>query len=187
MTPQPLPWRVTRARLRADRARLVALLSAAHGGAPRSLWLHPSYICVLLHRLSHHFHRAGRRHLARLFWHANVLITGADISPPADIGEGFVVMSPAGVAVSGKAGRNLTLMPLTGLGGEVGRREDIGAGPGLPVLGDDVVIEPYSGVLGPVRVGNRVRIGAHVVLTRDVPDDTIAEAHRPKLVRRRSA
>jgi serine O-acetyltransferase len=185
VSPGPLPWSVTRARLRADRARLSGLLEAAQGAPPRFVSLHPSFVCVLLHRLSHHHFRAGRRHLARLFWHANVVITGADISPPADLGEGLVVMSPPGTAVSGKAGRNLTLMPLAGLGGEVGRRDDVGAGPGLPVLGDDVVMEPNCGVLGPVRVGSRVRIGAAVAVTQDVPDDTIAAAHRPRLVRRR--
>jgi acetyltransferase-like isoleucine patch superfamily enzyme len=85
----------------------------------------------------------------------------------------------------GHAGRNLTVMPCAGLGGEIGRRHDAGAGPGVPFLGDDVVLEPHCGVLGPVRVGNRVRVPAGIGLTRDVPDDAILEGARVRLLPRR--
>src|SRR4029077_20112239 len=108
-----------------------------------------------------------------------------DISPPAELGEGLVIMSPAGTAISGVADRNLTLMPCAGVGGEVGRWEDVGAGPGLPVLGSDVVLEPHCGVLGPIRVGHRVRLCAGVVVTRDVADDTMVEGPALRFLRRR--
>jgi serine O-acetyltransferase len=184
VTEAPLTWRETRRRLAADRARLRDLLGVARGEGLRWLALHPSYVCVFLYRLSHHLHRGGHRHLARVFWYANVLMTGADISAPADLGEGLVIVSPAGIAVSGKAGRNLTLMPLAGMGSELGRRDDIGGGPGLPVVGDDVVLEPNCGVLGPIRIGHRARVGAAVAVTRDLPDDCVAEAHAPRVVPR---
>jgi len=179
-----LSWRRTRALIRADYRRLVALLEAGSGEAPVLAAVHPSFVCVFLFRIASHLHRAGHRYRARLVWHLNVLLTGADISAPADIGRGFVVLAPPGTAVSGKAGRNLTLMPLAGIGGELGRREDVGGGPGLPVIGHDVVLEPNCGVLGPVRIGDRVRIGAAIAVTRDVPDDTVAEAHPPRHFRR---
>src|SRR5438105_5363064 len=108
--------------------------------------MHPSFLCVLFYRLSNHFFRAGNKRIARVFWHLNMLITGADISPPVDLGGGLVIMTPAGTAIMGNAGRNLTVMACAGLGGEIGRHEDIGAGPGLPVLGDDVILEPHCGV-----------------------------------------
>jgi serine O-acetyltransferase len=113
---------------------------------------------------------------ARVLAHVNMLVTGADISPAADLGAGLVVVTPPGTAIFGKAGRDLTVMPCAGLGGEIGRREDVGGGPGLPVLGDEVVLGPHSGVLGPCRVGDRVRIDGFVLVAhRDVPDDTIVD------------
>jgi serine O-acetyltransferase len=138
----------------------------------------------VLHRLSHHLYRAGHRYAARFLWHLNVLLTGADISEPAEIGEGLVVVSPAGTAIMCKAGRNLTVMPGAGVGGEIGRREDVGAGPGLPLLGDDVTLEPHSGVLGPIRIGDRVRVPAGVVLTQDVPTGAEIRGAAPRFVRR---
>lgn len=180
-----LTWKQTLAKLRADHVRLVSLLGARHPHPPSQAYFHPSFICVFLYRVSNHLYRSNHRWLARFIWHANVLLTGADISEPADLGEGLVVLHPAGVAIMGTAGRNLTVMACAGLGAELKRYEDIGAGPGFCLIGDDVVLEPHSGVLGPVRTGHRVRVGAGITLTRDVPDDTIVEGPRLRLFRRK--
>ena len=181
---RPLTWVETRARLRADYQRLSALREQ-EGQPGRTLVLHPSFVCVLLHRLSHHFHRAGHKYCGRLFWLMNAFLTGADISAPSDVRGGFLIVSPGGVSLSGNAGRNLTLMPLSGLGSELGRRQDVGAGPGLPVLGDDVTLGAHSAVLGPVRVGNRAIVSAGVIVTRDLADDAIAQGPEPKFLSRR--
>jgi serine O-acetyltransferase len=178
----PWTWSLTRQRLRADRDRLRKLCAPEADGI--GVYLHPAFVCVLLHRLSHHCHRRGHRRLARLWWHLNTVLSGADISAPADLGAGLVIPNPMGVAIAGKAGRNLTVMACSGLGGELGRREDVGAGPGLPLLGDDVWIEPRSGVMGPVRVGDRVRIRAGLPVASDVPHDTEVRWPVPTIVMR---
>jgi serine acetyltransferase len=113
------------------------------------------------------------------------LITGADISEPANLGAGLVIISPPGVAIMGRSGVNLTVMPCSGMGAEIGRYEDIGAGPGCCVVGDDVLLEPHSGVLGPVRVGNRVTIGSGVSVAKDVPDDYKVEGPKPRFLARK--
>lgn len=183
VVPGPITWGETRRRLRADRLRLRETLESQRGSSSM-LFLHPSWICVLIHRLSHYAFRRGHRFVARFLWHLNMVVTGADISEPCNLGEGLLILSPPGTAIMGWAGRNLTVMPLAGIGGELGRREDVGAGPGLPVLGDDVVLEPFTGVLGPIRLGDRVRIAAGTVITRDVPADTVVTGPQAKLIRR---
>lgn len=180
-----LRWRETRARIRADHRRFVAMRREQRPDAPGRAYLHPAFLAVLLYRLSNHLYRAGHPWLARLFWHLNLVLTGADISEPADIGEGFVVPTPAGVAIMGVAGRNLTVMACSGLGGEMGRRDDIGAGPGLPVLGDDVTMEPHTGALGPIRIGDSVRICAGAVVTGDVPANSVVAGHRTRVIAQR--
>ena len=185
MASSRLSFSETKARIRADRRRLASLLHLERADSASSLVFHPSFLCAFLHRLSHHLYRGGHPHLARLFWHMNTLVTGADISANSDLGEGLVIVNPPGTSICAFAGRNLTVMPLSGLGSEIGRREDVGAGPGLPRLGDDVVLEPHAGVLGPVRVGDRVRVGAGVIVLKDVPDDTHLEGPSPRFLKRK--
>jgi serine O-acetyltransferase len=180
-----LTWKETLARLRADHARLVGLLGPRPNGKLVRAVFHPSFVCVTLYRVSNHMFRSGHWLSSRFFWQLNMFLTGADIGGPADIAEGFVILNPPGTAVAGKAGRNLTMMPCSGLGSELGRWQEIGAGPGLPVLGDDVILEPHSGVLGPVQIGHRVRIAAGITVTKSVPDDTVVENPPPRFLRRR--
>lgn len=187
MTLAPLTWQQTRARLREDHARLLQVLAGSQQPAPRSAWLHPSLLCVALYRLANHLFRAGHGWAARLVWHLKVLLTGADISYLADLGPGLVLLRPAGTSIMGVAGRNFTVMACGGLGGEVHREATVAGWPGVPRLGDDVLLEPHAGVLGPVRIGHRVRICAGVVVTADVADDTVVQAAAPKLLRRANA
>ncbi len=183
--PRPLTWSETFAMLREDHRRLLPYIAAYPENTPTHAYTHPSFLCVLLYRVSANFFCRGHRYIARIFWHLNSALTGADISPPADLGPGLVVLNPAGVSIMGKAGRNLTVMPCSGLGGEVGRREDVGAGPGLPVLGDDVTLEPFCGVIGPFRIGDRVRIPSGIGVTRDLPDDCELVGPAVRMLRRR--
>ncbi|MFO0947990.1 MAG: serine acetyltransferase [Planctomycetota bacterium] len=164
-----ITWSETRARLREDRLELAKYLDLQPGRRPMFLILNPSYQCMLLHRISFYFFQRGYRFVGRFFWHLNLLVTGADISPISDIGGGMVVNYPLCVGVIGKVGKRCVVHGHVGIGGGF-TRDDIGAGPGLPVVGDDVVLDSGALVLGSIRIGNRSRIGARTVVTRDVPE-----------------
>jgi serine O-acetyltransferase len=179
-----LTWAETKQRLRDDRARLRTFLDPHPGRRPIGLTLNPSYVCVALQRLSHYLFVNGHRLTARLLWHVNLLITGADMPPSSDIGGGFVVDHPVGSGVIGKIGRNCTLRLAAGVGGGGADQSDIGGGPGLPVIGDDVELGAGALIVGPIRIGNRVRVGARCLITRSVPDDTVVEAAEPRQVPR---
>jgi len=169
-------WTETRQRLKEDRARLLELLARQPNGKHAGpLILNPSYLCVFLQRLAHYCFCHDHRLLARFLWHLNLLLTGADMTPNTDIGGGMVVDYPLGVGIVGKIGRNCTLHANAGIGGGSSAQDDIGGGPGVPVVGDDVELESGALVMGPIRVGNRVRIGPRCLITRPVPDDTIVE------------
>lgn len=56
----------------------------------------------------------------------------------------------------------------------------IGATRGLaPQIGDEVFIGPGAGVFGGVTVGDRVHIGTGVLVTTNIPDDSILLPPRP--------
>lgn len=165
----------TRRRLAVDRRRLRDCLQA-RGIAGRWPRLSPSYTSVALYRYARLLYARGWTRLSRLLWQLNLFITGADISPMSDLGEGLLVVHPHAVTVVGSAGRNFTVEGQGGLGGGMSM-DDVGAGPGLPLLGDDVRLERGAMVLGPVRVGNGVRVGAGCTVVQDVPDHCEVAPH----------
>ncbi len=53
-----------------------------------------------------------------------------------------------------------------------------------PIIGDNVSIHVGAKVLGPIRIGNNVTIGANAVVIKDIPDDSVVFGF-PAYVRRR--
>ena len=60
-------------------------------------------------------------------------------------------------------------------------------GHGSPVIGDNVYIGCGAKIIGGVRIGNNVRIGANCVVTRDVPDNATVVLEKPRVLIREKA
>ncbi|MDZ5455585.1 serine O-acetyltransferase [Azohydromonas lata] len=54
---------------------------------------------------------------------------------------------------------------------------------GGATIGDDVQIGAGAKIIGPIRVGNRARIGANAVVVKDVPDDATVVGIPARVVR----
>lgn len=175
--PPPVGWGETRRLIREDHARLAAIVRARFG-ADASIALHPGALNTAAFRVAHYLWRRGHRKTARLVSQAQFLLTGGEIHPEADIGPGLAIPHPTGAAILCKAGRNLTILSRAGTG-MLPRPRDVGAGPGVPQLGDDCVLGPCNGVEGPWLIGDGVVLGTGVLVMQDVPSGTRLRAHRP--------
>ena len=164
--------REVRKRLRQDRERLRSHYSAYGLPQPRMLALEPSYLCVWLHRWSAYNFQRGNRMIARLLWHVNLVATGADLSVISEIGPGLVIVHPLSTQVFGRIGANCTIWGHGGIGGGVST-DDIGAGAGLPIVGDNVTFGARSMVLGPVRIGDNCVLEPGAIATRDAPSGSL--------------
>ena len=129
----------------------------------------PSIVALTLYRFSHYFYVKRLRFLAWLLWLFNQYLTGVDITPSTEIGESCYIGHPVGTIISGKLGKNVMMFGAPGIGGGMGRG-DVGAGEGLPVIGDNVVIGVRAMILGPIRIGNNVIIGVGAVVLKDVKE-----------------
>ncbi len=86
------------------------------------------------------------------------------------IGPGFFIGHFGGIVVSGLAriGRNCNISQGVTIGqGSRGPRK------GIPQIGDNVYIGPGAKLVGNVKVGNNVAVGANCVVTKDVPDNGV--------------
>jgi serine O-acetyltransferase len=133
--------------------------------------LYPGLIGSSLHRIAHWVNGWGGafRLFSRLIYLVNHAVTGVDINPAAEIGEGFLMLHTSGNVVTAKLGRNVTLTVGVKIGGGFDQT-DVGAGPGLPVVGDNVLFGPGCTVLGPIRIGDGAYVMPQTLVTSDVPE-----------------
>ena len=132
------------------------------------LFCYPGLQALLLHRFAHWLFLLRIPLIPRLISHISRFITGIEIHPGAQIGQGVFIDHGMGVVIGETAiigDRSLIYQGVTlgGTGKETGKRH--------PTLGDNVVVGAGAKVLGNLQIGDNVRIGAGSVVLRNVPSD----------------
>jgi serine O-acetyltransferase len=131
--------------------------------------LYPGFHAILAHRFIHPLYKIGIPFFPRLFSQIVRFFTMVEIHPGAKIGRGFFIDHGAGIVIGETAeiGANCVLFHNVTLGG-TGKH----AGKRHPTIGNNVVIGTGAIILGPLRVGNNVNIGANTFLYMvDIPDN----------------
>jgi serine O-acetyltransferase len=130
------------------------------------LTAYPGLHAVVGHRLNHWLWGKRWYWLARVLSHLIRWLTGIEIHPGATIGRRFFIDHGMGVVVGETSviGDDCTLYQGVTLGGtswEKVKRH--------PTLGNNVVVGAGAKVLGPINIGDGVRIGSNSVVVKDVP------------------
>jgi len=129
------------------------------------------------------FYRAMRfcethhlRPLAAIIYRLNGLITHATIGRGAQIGPGFAIVHSVGIVINSsvRAGKNLVIYHGVTIGADKHRS---------PSLGDNVFIGAGAKIIGGIRIGSDVKIGANSVVTKDVPDGATVIGIPARIVR----
>jgi len=131
------------------------------------LTTYPGLHAVILHRFTHFLWSHHLKWLARAFSHLGRWLTGIEIHPGAVIGRRFFIDHGMGVVIGETAeiGDDCTLYHGVTLGGTTWQK-----GKRHPTLGKDVVVGAGAKVLGPINLGDGVRVGSNAVVVKDVPD-----------------
>ncbi len=124
---------------------------------------------IVIHRISHALLKVKIPFLPRLLSQLGRFLTGIEIHPGAEIGEGLFIDHGMGVVIGETSciGKNVTLyqgVTLGGTGKEKGKRH--------PNIGDNVVIGTGAKILGNITIGEDSYIGANAVVVKDVPPDS---------------
>ena len=144
------------------------------------LLLYSGLHALMLYRLSHALHRSGHYFAARLVSQSARFLTGIEIHPGAQIGEGLFIDHGSGVVIGETAiiGDNCTLyqgVTLGGTGKDTGKRH--------PTLGDGVMVGAGAKLLGNFTVGDGAKIAAGAVVLGDVPAEATAVGIPARVVR----
>jgi serine O-acetyltransferase len=137
---------------------------------------------MLLYRIGNWARRRRLRAVYRLVERVLQIFCGLNISTGAEIGGGLALPHPRTIIIGdrSKVGRRGCILQGVTLGGSGRKKPD---GQSQPHIGDDVLIGAGAVLVGPIQVGNRVRVGANAVVTRDLPDDCTVVGNPMRIVR----
>ncbi|MCP4632318.1 MAG: serine O-acetyltransferase [candidate division Zixibacteria bacterium] len=144
--------------------------------------LYPGFHAITFHRINHRLWKLGLPLIPRLLSEINRFFTGIEIHPGAKIGRGFFVDHGAGLVIgeTTEIGDNCVLFHNVTLGGTGKHR-----GKRHPTLGNGVLIGTGAILLGPITVGDNVKIGANsFVVMRNIPSNTTVAGTPAKIIRR---
>ncbi len=130
------------------------------------LTCYPGLHALWCYRWAHWFWRHRLRLLGRLVSHFGRFVTGVEIHPGATIGRRFFVDHGMGVVIgeTTEIGDDVLMYQGVVLGGtslEKKKRH--------PTIGNNVVIGAAAILLGPITLGEGVRVGANSVVVKSVP------------------
>ena len=102
--------------------------------------------------------------------HKQTYKLGISIPASTEIDSGFYIGHFGGIVVNGKSviGKNCNISQGVTLG-----QANRGKNKGYPTLGDNVYIGPGAKIVGAIKIGNNVAIGANCVVTKDIPDNSV--------------
>lgn len=169
-------------------------VAAVYAGDPAAesadeiIFSYPGIFALTVYRVAHRLHAMGVPLLPRIMTEYAHGITGIDIHPGAEIGEGFVIDHGTGVVIGETTtiGKNVRIYQGVTLGAlslpmDAGNR--FRGVKRHPTIEEDVII--YSGATilgGETIIGARSVIGGNVWLTGSVPPDTKVIMKKPELI-----
>ena len=126
---------------------------------------------VRSYRRAHWFYKHKMFTIARIISQRSRNKTGIEIHPGAEIGKGLFIDHGMGVVIGETTiiGDNCLLyqgVTLGGTGKDKGKRH--------PTLGNNVMVGAGAKVLGPIEIGDNVKVAANAVVLKDIPNNCTA-------------
>ena len=146
--------------------------------------LYNGFKAIRAHRKAFWLYHHGFRFLARWISQRCVRRTNIEIHPAAVIGRRVFIDHGTGVVIgeTAEVGDDCTIyqgVTLGGTGKDKGKRH--------PTLGNNVMVGSGAKVLGPLHIGDNVRIAAGAVVLSDIEDNCTAVGVPARVVRRNGA
>ena len=148
---------------------------------------YPGVKAVFFYKVANFFAKAKFDLIARIISQISRFLTGIEIHPKAEIGKNLFLDHANSIVIgeSSIIGDNCTIyhgVTLGGLSPSENSQDQVGS-KRHPTIEDNVIIGCQATILGPITIGKCSRIGASVVVLKDIPAfTTVVSANTTKLI-----
>jgi serine acetyltransferase len=144
--------------------------------------INPGFRAVCIYRAQDFFYRRNRMLAAQFFFQINFLVNGCELLPGCVIGSRLVIRHPNCIVIGQgtQIGSGCFLQHGVTFG-----VVQIGSNPTgeYPKVDNDVEIGSYAVIVGGVKVGAGATIGAHSLVNKDVPPNTVVAGAPARVVK----
>ncbi len=153
-----------------ETARRIRELDPAAHSLLEVLVLYPGLHALGFHRIAHFLYNIRLFFLARFVSQLGRFFTQIEIHPGARIGRRLFIDHGNGIVIgeTSRIGDDCILYHGVTLGGTSSE------GCRHPHLGNNVMVGAHAQIIGPVVIGDNVKIGAGAIITVDIKDNTTA-------------
>jgi serine O-acetyltransferase len=139
----------------------------------------PGLHAIWTYRIAHELWKLKLRILSRMLSNWAKLWTSIEIHPGAEIGKRFVIDHGVGVVIGETAiiGDDVLIYHGVTLGGKT-----LDPVKRHPTVGDRVIIGAGAKLIGAISIGNDCAVGANAVVTKDMPNGTVAVGVNARLL-----
>ena len=144
----------------------------------KNVCLNPSFYLIVFFRLSsflksHHIHI-----IPQIITFIESIIFSSSIHHSAKIGPGLLIPHSFCIVIAGEAeiGNNATIFHEVTIGGNAKKQD------GAPKIGNNVTMYAGAKILGPINIGDNVRIGANSVVLNSVPDNVLTVGNPARII-----
>ncbi|OYP71458.1 hypothetical protein CIK92_08180 [Prevotella sp. P4-67] len=150
-------------------------------GLIKGLFTGHAFYAVLHYRIASWLYKHHIKLLPDMVCYRNIRRHGCEISPTSSIDGGLMLHHTVGIVVGCfvKAGKNLEIFQNVTIGSN---RKEVD-GQIMPIIGDNVSIGSGAVVVGPIKIGNNVLIGANSYVDKDIPDNAVVAGIPAKIIR----
>lgn len=152
----------------------------AASNALEIILLYPGFKALRSHRKANWLYRHNMRFLARAVSQRSAHKTGIEIHPGAKIGRRVCIDHGTGIVIgeTTEIGNDCIIyqgVTLGGTGKDCGKRH--------PTIGNGVLIGAGAKILGPINIGNNVKVASGAVVVKDVEDNCTVVGVPGRIVR----
>ncbi len=163
-------------------AKNIQLKDPAAKNLLQVILLYPGFHILIFYYIGSFFYNIRLNFIATLISQLGRFITGIEIHPGAEIGSNLFIDHGMGVVIGETTiiGDNCTIyhgVTLGGVGNNINKRH--------PTLGNNVIVGCGAKVLGPINIGDNVKIGANAVVIKDIPDNSTVVGIPGKIVKKK--